>query len=316
WGSLYGTGIGAAAGMFLDYEYKWNQGDRMDGGVTISGLLRDDWGANIRQFWMLPDRTTISAQVDAPAHRSLFASTNIGKPFNGFSVNLNANYGRTLRGPAFENNSTSFVFEKDPIKTGKLPANLFLGFTSTNQSLKAGSSRESQSTLGFQARLVSNPIRFGPGMNGNASYRLAQLSGTNVQKGLTQQFNFSLGAAITEGLAMNLSYDFIDDGFSSSLLGQHRLTTEAYFSLGRTSFTAYFSRSLDVDRLESRGTFRYNMGSLWRFNYSGTFSKYLTDSYSDQSFIISYKLGFREIGLSYSQRTRRLGIELLGTSFN
>jgi hypothetical protein len=37
--------------------------------------------------------------------------------------------------------------------------------------------------------------------------------------------------------------------------------------------------------------------------------------YVDQTFILGYRLGFREIGMSYSGRTRRVGLEILGARF-
>jgi hypothetical protein len=40
------------------------------------------------------------------------------------------------------------------------------------------------------------------------------------------------------------------------------------------------------------------------------------DTFFDQTFIVAYRIGFREVGISYSHRRGRLGIEILGTTFN
>ena len=85
--------------------------------------------------------------------------------------------------------------------------------------------------------------------------------------------------------------------------------------MGDFTMSGYFSKSLDFDRLSANATAGYRMSPLWRFSYRMFMDQYATDMFFDQAFIVSYRLGFRELGLSYSHRTKRIGIEILGTSF-
>jgi hypothetical protein len=49
---------------------------------------------------------------------------------------------------------------------------------------------------------------------------------------------------------------------------------------------------------------------------SYTFDKYLSDTYLDYNATIAYRLGIREIGVTWSHRTKRFGIQVFGASFN
>lgn len=314
-GNRYGVGIGASSGTYLDYELKWNQGDQMDGGLIVSGLARDDWGVGVRQFWQTNDRTMITAQVDLPAHRSLFANATISKPFDGFNVNFLATHGRSIDSNRFRNDGLNFTAEKDPIRLGRLPVNLYLGATGNQSRLTGDGVSSFQQAFGLTARLASNIIPIDRRSTLSGSYKLAHLSGHNVNQGLAHNASLNLTTTIGSGLLVSTTYDFVDDGFSSAILGRHRLSSEAYYQQGPMSFRAFVAKTLDLNRLNANLSLRYAISGLWRIGYSYYYDRFDTESFLDQSVVLGYKLGFREIGLSYSTRTRRLGFEILGTSF-
>lgn len=315
YGNRYGAGSGAGGGTYLDYEWKWNQGDQMDGGLVFSGLARDDWGVGLRQYWQTNDRTMITAQVDFPAHRSLFANATVSKPFNGFNVNLLATHGRSIDDDRFRSDTYGMIVEKDPIKLGKLPVNLFLGATGNQQRLTGNGVSEYQQSVGLTARLSTNVIPLGRGSALTGSYRLAHLSGHNVSQGLSHNATLNFTSSVLPGLLFSTTYEYVDDGFSSNILGRHRLSSEAYFQQGALSFRAFVAKTLDLNRMNANLSMRYAISGLWRIGYSYYYDRFDSDSFLDQSFVLGYKLGFREIGISYSQRTRRIGFEILGTSF-
>jgi hypothetical protein len=60
----------------------------------------------------------------------------------------------------------------------------------------------------------------------------------------------------------------------------------------------------------------YRISGLWRLMGSYTFDKYLTDSYLDYNATIAYRLGIRELGLTWSARTKRFGIQVFGATLN
>lgn len=316
WGNRYATGTGAAGGAFLDYEWTWNQGDEMDGGMNIIGIGRDDWGASIRQSWLMGLDSSLSFQVDFPAHRSMFANTNFSKQFGGVNLSLSGAYGQSLSGTQVTSNSANMLLESDPINVGFLPARMYIGLNANQSEIRTPTLTSSRFGAGLQTRLVSNPIRFADGSSLNWSYSLAQLSGRNVQEGLTHYANVGYAFSPWQGMSMNLGYDFTEDGFTSDILGRHRMTLDFFYNPGRLSFSGSMAKSLDADRINATARMRYELAPLWQMYYGYSLDRFEVDSFFDQSFILSYKLGYREVGLSYSQRTKRIGIEILGTSFN
>lgn len=316
YGNRYGVGAGATGGMYLDYEMNWNRGDEMDGGMTVYGLARDDWGVGLRQSFAFADSTTLNAQLDFPAHKSLFGAVSVSKPFDGFSTSLNGTYGQSLAGSRFQSQSANLVIEKDPIKVNAIPGDLYIGLTASQTRITGESFSSSQDNVGLQARFVSDTFRFDQQNSMSFSYTLNQRSGSNTTSGLSQQALVNFSSTQIPGMVVNLGYHFNSDPFLSGILGQHSLNAETFYSVGDLSFSGFLSQALDVDRTTSNARLRYKLGDLWRFNYNYYFDQFGVDSFFDQTFILSYKIGFRELGISYSSRTKRFGLEILGTSFN
>jgi len=316
YGSNYGTGTGGGTGTFLDYELNWNRGVNFDGGLIVGGIGRDDWGLGIRQTWSSTDSTILSAQVDFPAHKSMFATANLSRQFTGFNTNLNSSYGQSLQGTRFTTDRNSLVVEKDAIKTGLIPGRIYLGFTANQSRLSGEGSSYYQQSAGARLRYVANPVRMGSGNMLNFTYSVSHLSGHNVTQGISQLASLNLSMNPFDGAFLNTTYEFTDDGFSSDLLGKHKVIFEGLYNKGLMSFSGFYLQSLDVDRMSASARMRYKLGPLWRVSYGYYFDQFGPDSFLDQSYILSYRLGYRELGLSYSHRTKRLGIEILGTSID
>lgn len=316
YGNRFGSSAGATQGLFLDYELKWNQGDQNDGGLTFSGLNRQDWGATLRQYMQPDPSTTITAQLDFPAHRSAYANVGVSKLFDGFQVNFSGTHGRSLGDQSrFQNNQLLLIAEKDPMKLGKLPAQITFGLTAQTTQFNSEFANTSQKSLGLQARLTTKSIRLDKSSSLSATYRIAEMTGVNVREGLSHFATVTLASNLGRGLVLQNTYDYVNDGFNSVFLGQHRLSSEAYYSEGKFSGRGFVSKTLDLDRLNAQASLNYEFAPKWRLYYSYYMDQYLTDTYLDQRYIIGYTLGFREFGLSYSMRTKRIGIEILGTRF-
>ncbi|MFM9872350.1 MAG: Ig-like domain-containing protein [Fimbriimonadaceae bacterium] len=316
YGANYGTGTGAGGGAFIDYELNWNKGANFDGGLRVGGIGRDDWGAGLRQTWANIDSTSLSMQVDFPAHKSMFASGNLGRNFDGFSANLTSTYGKSFEGTDFQSDTTQFVIEKDPIKSLILPGRIYLGMTARDANIRAGSAPSLyQQSYGARLRFVGEPVRLGANMF-NYSYSLEQVSGHNITQGLVQVANLNYAMNPFAGAYLNLGYEFLDDGFTSDLIGRHKLTLDGFYKSGNLGVNGFLLQSLDADRVSANARLRYKLGPLWRASFGYYFDKFGSESFLDQSYILSYRLGYREIGLSYSHRTKRLGIEILGTSID
>lgn len=315
YGANYGTGTGAGGGTFLDYELNWNKGIHFDGGMNVGGIGRDDWGASLRQTWSSTDSTTLSMQVNFPAHRDVFGSANLSRNFDGFSANVTSTYGQSLAGNHFRTDSTQLVIEKDPIKSLLIPGKIFFGVTARDSRIRTDVGSNYQQATGGRMRFVGTPVRIGTSLF-NYSYSLEQVSGHNVNQGLVQVGTLNLALNPTNGAFVNLTYEYLDDGFSSDLIGHHKLSMDGFYNVGNLGFNAFLSQSLDADTMSMSARLRYKLGSLWRVSYGYFFDQFGSDSFLDQSYILSYRLGYREVGLSYSRRTKRLGIEILGTSID
>ena len=76
------------------------------------------------------------------------------------------------------------------------------------------------------------------------------------------------------------------------------------------------TKGLDVDRLSYNLDASYRLNDLMRLSYAYTYERFYGAGYLDYSFVFGYRVGYREIGLTWSHKTKRLGIQVLGATFN
>ncbi|MBX3119975.1 MAG: hypothetical protein KF784_12995 [Fimbriimonadaceae bacterium] len=313
-GEKYGRTAGVSHGAFLDYELSWNKGDDMEGGLVVSGLARDDWSVGMRQYLRLDDRSSINAMLEFPAHRAMYGSASYSRHFNGFQMSMSGSHSRSLQGTKFENQSYSLVLEKDATKVGKLPFRMFYGVTATSFSTDSPSGNLNQSAVGMRLRMQMLPQILDSHTMLNASFAATKQQGRNTLSGLGYSADLSLSRRLGPNSSALLGYSFIDDGFTSSIVGKQNLSFQGYMEKGRTYISLFGSRGLDVDRLSIFADASYRVSGLWRMTYSHTFNRYIGDSYLDNIVGLNYRLGFREIGLTWSSRTNRLGFQVFGAS--
>lgn len=315
-GQRYGRGLATSGGAFLDYELNWNRGDEMDGGLTVSGIGRSDWGLGIRQYLQVDDRTTGFAQVEFPAHRSVFGSASLSRQFEGFQMSLSGNATSTLRGSRFATEQYALVAEKDPTKVGNLPVRLYYGITATHGETHASLLDRSQTGVGARIRTQLLPQHLDRSTELNAEFSVSHLQGNNVQQGLTLNGSATLSKRVSGDAWLAATYRFSEDGFNSFYTGRHQVSLQGSYFGGRTNLSLSANRSLDIQRLSLEADLGYRLSDLWRLRYSYTYDQYLGDTFLDYYVSLGYRIGFREIGLVWSKRTNRLGIQLLGASFN
>lgn len=314
-GERYGRGTSVNAGAYLDYEMNWNRGDESQGGLTLSGLARNDWGLNLRQFIKVDDRTNAFAQADLRSLRNLYGSGSISRQMDGFQVSLNGNASRTLQGVSQSSELFSLAIEKDPTKVGNLPMRLYYGLMSNYNATSNPSFNSSQSTYGVRARAVLLPITLDKNASLNGGFSVGQFSGRNAQKGLTMQGTMNLSYRVSRDASILGTYDFVDDAFSQAMTGKHRISLSGNYFSGKASVNFFASRSLDADRMNYFGDALYKFSPLWKVALSYTHDQFLSSKYTDFSFTLIHTFGFRDFGLTYSGRTKRFGIQVLGTSF-
>jgi hypothetical protein len=315
YGNRFGNSLGATGGTYLDYEHRWYSGSRIDGGLVVSGLGRDDWGAGVRHFWQPDEETSVSAQIDFPAHRDLNASFHAARQLGEYSGNLSLNYGQSLTGQRYRSDQALLTLHRDPQQIGRSPILLTYGLTAQRRAL-SGLSSGPQESAGFQARIDSRPLAIDGRNTLTVSLNASKLFGTNVLPGLAHGGSVYLQSSLFDGFYLQTGIEYVRDGYTEGLLGTTRLNSEAAFVTGPFSLRGSLARSLDADRISAQLGADYRIGGLWRVSYGYTWDRYDGGSFLDQSLVLGYRLGFREVGLSYSARTKRLGIELLGARFN
>lgn len=311
-GESYGRGLNVNRGAFLDYELNWNKGDDFDGGLSVNGIGRDDWGVSLRQYQRIDDRSTLSAQLDLPQGSGIMGSASVGRQFDGFQANVNTNLTRNFRGLTYTSQDSSVIVEKDPTKIGNLPAKLYYGITATSSynSLIG----QSQSTAGIRVRALTNPLPLSKTAVLNASVSVSHLSGAATSDGMTYGANLNLSQQVSKNLTVMMSYDFTRDGFNDSVIGQHRVSFQSFFNLGRITSNTFISKSIDVDRANVFGDLSYTFSKQWRFGYQYTYDRLASNEFLDYTYVLGYRIGWREVGLTWSRRTNRIGFQLLGAS--
>lgn len=314
-GQSYGRGVNSGGGAYLDYEMNWDRGNNMQGGLLVSGLARKDWAIGAHQYLRFSDDSSLNAQVQMPGSRSIFGSVGWNKQFRGYALNLAGTANQAVKGERFSSQDLSLSLDRDPIKMG--PTRLIYGLTASDSRSSSKYATQRQSGAGFhiETQLVPKALDKRTTLNGSLGF-VQLFGGASGQGGRTVSANLSLASTLSRSTSVVLSYDFLDDGFNSRLLGRQRMTLQANYDAGRMNMSFYGSKSLDFDRLNYFADISYRLTGLWKLSYSHTFDRYLEDESLDYNAMISYRIGFREVGLTWSNRTKRFGIQLFGASLN
>lgn len=315
YGTPYSTGGGAAGGTFLDYEFRWNQGDLLDGSFYLQGIGRSDWSPSIRQVYRPNRDITLITSLNFPANRSLFGAVSYDHRLRGFSVGYSGNFGRSVKGASFSNEQNTLTAELDPIDLGG-PFRMFFGVShSEDRFVRQGSTRTSNSTQ-VRSRAQMSPVRLGRATTVNASSFVGFQTGRNVRNGLTSGLTTTLSTQLLPSTSLMGTYEYTDSGGQSVFLGRHSLSASVYHELGNTMLSFRGTRSLDVDRFNGFAEGSYRFARDWRVLMQYSVDEYLGSGFNEWTALVGYRIGFRELGLSYSARTKRIGIELLGFGVN
>jgi len=326
------SGIVANRGVFLNYEYNWDRGDAMQGGVGIQGIGRNDWGLQGTQSWHFGNGGSLSTMLEFPAHQSLYGSINAEQPFKGYQASLDASAGHTLTGTPFNSQNYTATLEKDPFRIGNLPVNLYVGmeaYSDTTESVGWFSDptnelaplleqkiTDSQTAVGPRLRAQSQTWSMGPKSTLDASFSLAKLYGHNALEGLTYNGSLTLNSALAKNLTGLISYGYTEDGFESTLLGRQQVSLQTSFHPGKFRLDFFGVQGLDADRDSYQLEASYQVTHIWRLGYAYQQDRYFGANYSDFDVILGYRIGYKEFGLVWSQKLRRIGFQLLGTTIN
>lgn len=310
-GSDYARGSSSSRGLFLDLEHSYFMGEKGEGKLLLGGIGRSDMGIGWRHSHRLGDQTTLNLLADSPGFKSLYGNVNASHRMKGFSLNASATSSRALRGIRYEVQRADINIESDMRRLGSLPITHSIGVASTSQRAIFGDNQTSQSGVGLKSRLVLLPQELWSGASLTASLTATQFWGKRERAGLGIIGTVSVNSMVGRNTVAQLSYDYADDSFTSSLFGKHRLGAQVYSDSGPFRISFFGNKSLDLDQLSLLADVSYRFKGPWRIGTSISHDRYLGSVVRDQQLILGYTIGIREFAITYSTTTKRFGIEVL-----
>jgi|GEM_PF-1174822 len=310
------SGFGTGNGPQFDYEIDWNHGDHSQGGFLINGLGQSNWGIGAHQYLQMDSKTSISAQVQMPRFKSIFGSLNATHQMGVYSFNANSNISQTFTGLSLTDQSTNLSFQRDPMKIPGLPLRIFYGLTSNFQSTSAPVPIKSQSGYGLTTNFMMEPRRLDKGTTLNASLGLSELQGINVSKGIGANFSSLLSKRVNSSTSLSLGYNYTQDPFQASRFGSQRVTGTAFFQNGSGYAQFSTATSIGTQNINTSAEMGYRFAKTWRLDSLYSYDRILSTSFLDYGLTLFYRIGIREIGLTWTEQTHRLGLVVLGASFN
>jgi hypothetical protein len=240
----------------------------------------------------------------------------VGHQFTGFSTNVNASHSQTFTGLISSSQTYSADLTTDPKKVAHLPVRTSYGWTASDTS----SSDEvlgtrSQSGEGLTARAITDGIKLDRMSMLTASATLSKLFGENELKGFELLGTVNLNRQLSRQANVLLTYNYTQDGFNDVELGRHNLSLSGNYRAGKLMFNMLGSKGIGVNNESLYSDVSYRFSNSWRLAYSYTDNNLLGTDYMDWDLGINYRIGWREVGLLWSERTHRIGFQLLGTSF-
>lgn len=337
--SFFGSHVGQH-GMALDLEQTYEAGRGGTGQFLVSGITRSEWGAQWNHTQRIDESTTGYMFVDYPAHRSLYATSNVSRQFRGFSLNVSASGSRDPGNAGFSASSMTVntYLQTNPRQLGSTGINYTNNFSVQRGQLIEDSPSTGRittpiSTQTLDMRFFTNPIRPDKRTQITDSLTLGQAWG-GERHGFAPTVNASLGVSRSfrksDSLSLNYTYRYdpllSQIGTPSSGLNpleallrsstQHRLTA-TYFTAPLPRVTVSFSGSYGLP-LNDRVLFttaRYRINNDWGLGLAASYERYVTDSYQDIEYSVSRRLFGRDLLFYYSAKSKKLRFDFAGAAW-
>jgi hypothetical protein len=264
----------------------------------------------------LSERTNLVLQADFPEHSSIFGTASLSHYLDDYQMSFSASGGRSVRGTRFQNEQLIAAIDRSPMRVGDTPVRVSYGLTASANRFSTETSSRSQNAVGARTQFRLIPQEIAPRTTISSSLGFSKLFGTNVPQAPSTNANVTLSHRGRGSSTFLLSYDFLDDPFNSEFLGRHKLGFQSYLRSGRLGFDFYGYQALDIDRLYARANLSFRFARDWRITTSYIHDRYRSSVFEESVLVLGYRIGWRELGLSFSTRTKRFGIELLGIALD
>lgn len=302
-------------GWSLDLEHTYNRPSQMEGAFVVSSLLTGDWGLRwSHTHWFNPALNGYF-YADMPAHRSLYLSSGLAHTFSGGRLGLNLSGGRNLSGPRFNDLRADFYLESRSFRIGD-DLRMTMSVTLNARDTRFAERRVRSEGMGLRSRLYLAPQRIA-GFHVNASLMAGHSWGSGRAGGSNVMATLFATRPLGSSALLNLMYDYTDDQFvRTSGVGKHRLSGMFSWSAAqRLELSLSGSQMLDSGWLTLYADASYRLSSLWRVGANLSLSRFQQTRYNDLEISIGYRIGIRELLLTWSSLTRRWQVDLIAVGF-
>lgn len=309
-------GYGASHGLFLDLEQSYSASDRYQGGLVVSSITSEEWGANWRHHQKFDSDLQGFFMLDMPEHRALFGSGSLSRSFNGFTAGLNFSAQRQFSGFDPQTQRADLFVETNPLRLKGTPISQTWSLTASYSEFgRPDGTKDQNNGTGVRWRMLTDPIRIGGLGSVVSGLSLSQLAGTSGANGFGIVGTLAGMFPLPKLGMLTLTYDYADEGLTSSSLGKQRVTGQMFANWRGFQFSVFGASALDADYLSFQTDLSYRFASAFRMGLGYAAQEFSGFKFDDYSIILGYRLGYREIALTWSKQTNRLGIELLAAEF-
>ncbi len=302
-------------GWSLDLEHTYNRPGVMEGAFALTSLARGDWGVRWSHAHWFSQNASTNLYIDVPAHRHVYLSGGFSYAFGGGRIGLNVSGGQSLSGTRYRDLRSDLYVESSPIRLDKT-LRMTVGTTFSSRQTEFADNRVRTDGAGLRSRLYTTPLRLA-GFTVNSSLIASYLWGSSQSTGSSLLATVSASRALWDGGLLSFTYDYTQDRLVRVAgYGRHRLSGMLAWSAGqRLNLSLVGTRILDHDSTTLFADASYRISSLWRLGANLSYNRFEGTRYNDLELSIGYRLGIRELLLTYSSLTRRWQIDLIAAGF-
>ncbi len=306
-----GRTMGAARGMFIDLEHEYRIGQGR-GAFSITNLARNDWGAVWRHQQPLTPNTRFTLWLDSPAHRGVYGSAQLAHQARGYSMGLTLSGGTLWEGGRASSMRSDLFIETTPRRVADMPLRQSVSLSLTSNRTQNALGVQNREGVGVRVRWSLIPQTLGRSTTLIGGMTVGRFVGNLPNAGWSITGSLGITHALGNSGALSLNYDYTQDALAANLMGRHRLSGSLSWSLSdRFLLTGYMSRALDANSVSYVGDASWRISPLWRLGIGYTWQSYNQYDFRDQTLTLAYRIGYREVALTWSSFTRRWSVDLL-----
>jgi len=302
-------------GWSLDLEHTYSRPGMMEGELALTSLTRGDWGLRWNHAHWFSQNASTHFYVDVPAHRNLYINSGLSYGFGQGRVGLNLSGGQSLSGTRYRDLRGDLYVESNPLKMGSL-LKMTVSTTFSSRVSEFADQRVRTDGAGLRSRIYTVPLRLA-GFTVNSSLMASYLWGNSQTTGSSLLATVSASRGLWEGALLSLNYDYTYDRLVQVTgYGRHRLSGMFAWSVGqRLNASIVGTRILDGDSLTLFADASYRLSTLWRLGANLSFNRFQGTRYNDLELSIGYRVGIRELLLTWSSLTHRWQVDLIAAGF-